>query len=364
MNYQCKCSGIVVKGNKGDGLCEKCGTYYEDISSLKSSQSYKFVIIGKLGEYLFPESMGDELKRHGHKVVYISIFDVWKHIPDYEFEDVKDYGKPMSLKWVEYKHSPDFIFIEQTYIHFLNDVKSKVIYHCREYTHHPDVLDPDLLLFEYPNREEVWKYFYKWEYTKLKRANRIDNLWSAFKPRMFKSVEKKVIDGIVDIGIHVALWRYRDVNGPLRRLEIDEKGRFRSKVVGKEIVQYLKEPIDQDKYIHLLAISEAVMLDMGIVGAFSRRAFEAAYAKTLMFIRVHNKENKDALEGMGLENGINCIFFNNERELAHYRRKLVRGLKNKEEIVKNAYKWSMNHTYEKRCEELLNLIEKHFGDKK
>ena len=276
---------------------------------------------------------------------------MYELIQPYDMSECEENKKPITLRGLEYKYDPDFIFIEQNYMRYKNDCKkTPVIYHHREYTHFPDMVDPDILLFGYPCREEVFNYYYPYEYYQIPI---IDNLWNGVDMDYFKP-KKKVFKGLLDIGWQLKYWQFAEVNGIFARSVIREQERFSKWADKHGLTKRFKPPIGLDKYRELLMGAEAILIDGGTYGWLTRRVFEAAACKTIMVIRVYNKEQFEFYKNIGLKAGKNYIPLANPYEVEEI------DLDGKEVLAENAYEWVKDHTYEKRAKELIKQYERIF----
>jgi len=337
-------------------FCENCEKDYtkEEYDNLK--EYYKIVMIGKWnGPNHFIYQMGKELKKRGHEIIHISRYDMLKEIQAYDLAECTEYKKPIPLRIVEYYHSPDIIFSTQQYMRYDNDCKySKVIYHHREYTNHPDILNPDMMLWGYPYREQFYMMYFPYEYHLCKHKY---DLFCGVNLRDFKPA-KKIYDGLMDIGWHIEAWRFKVVNGPVAEFVIEQQEKFWEEATKKGITERIPPDIDLEQYKVFLAGSKFLLIDGGYYGWYTRRVYEAAACKTVMVIRIYNDDQIKKYNEDGLIDGKNCIFVRNIDELAEVSKKIAKNEYDYQTLADNAYEWVKNHTYKKRADRLLELIAK------
>jgi len=348
----CSCGSEIMVGTNG-GVCSKCKKWHS-LEELAKMEDYLHVLIlGKWnGPNHFVTKLGEALKQMGHKVTHVNRFDMLKYVPDYDLRECEEFKKPIPLRGLEFEYSPDLIFVEQTYMRYKNDCKkTPVFYHHREYTHFPDLLDPDVLLFAYPCREEVFDYYYPYEYHLIKHKY---NLWNGVDIDYFKP-KPKIFDGLIDIGWQVEAWRFAIVNGPMAKNIIEEQERFSNYCKMKGYTNRFDAPVELEKYREILALSKAILIDGGYLGWFTRRVLEAAACKTLMVIRMYSKEQARFYDEVGLKNMENCILFDNEETLktvasdVDYYYDMG--------IPEKAHEWVKQFTYDKVAKKLLNIYE-------
>lgn len=360
MIRRCGSCKEIVSGVGEIIVCMHCGKEYTKEEHEKLSQYYKIAILGKSnGPNHFVVHLTKALKKMGHEVVNMSRYDILKEQYVYDLADCQEHKKPMSLRYIEFKHSPDFIFVEQTYQRYNNDCTfSKVIYHHREYTHYPDLLDPDILTFAYPKREDFYECYFPYEYSLIKHKA---DLWCGVDMSLFYP-KHKIYKGIINIGWHIEPWRFATVNGPVAKVIIEEQARFFDKIKEIGIVTFPHDT-ELEKYMEIIMSSEAILIDGGDFGWLTRRVFEAAASKTLMFIRLFSEEQKEFYEDIGLIHGKNCFLVKNEKEVLEYDRKLKNNEIDVKKIIEEAYEWVKYYDIKKTTKRLVDLYEKFYGSR-
>jgi spore maturation protein CgeB len=367
---KCKKCGekVPIKYNQAcSSYCSDCGEEHTKAELDTLETFYKFLFIGKkVSDNHFITNLRRELKKRGHQTVKVGKAECIKYVPSYDMVRVMDDKLSISLRPFEYHESPDYIFVEQVYYRFKNDTAfTPVIYHNREYTHFPDMTDPDLLLFGYPCREEVFDYYFPFEYSELKREFKVHDLFNAVNLKLFKGDSEVRIKGLVDVGWSQKYWQFACCNGPTAKMVIEEQERFSNYCKKKGYTTRFDAPIEDHKYRELVKFSEAVLIDGGYFGWLTRRIFEAMALKTMVVIRVYSHEQMAFYEKIGLNDGENCILFQFDYQHDIYDigsviTKINTGIYDRNKIVENAYKWvSENHSYKKRTDEFLELIKKY-----
>lgn len=354
-----KCGKELYKGSNG-ALCSGCNHFFK-LNELP--KRYKFVVIGKNIEFgnTFMERLCMKLEEIGHDIIKVDRKEMFSFIRPFEFRDFEENKMAISLRPIEYKYNPDLIIIEQCYYRFKNDIKTPILYHHREYTHFPDVEDPDIITFAYPRREKQFEYYYPYSYRR--KIEKKHNLFVGVDMDMFNPNKNKIIDGKVDIGWAIDYWQFQESNGPFAYDVIEEQKRFAKYCEKKGITRRINPPIDKDQYIEIMERSRSVVIDGGSLGWLTRRIFEAMASKTVPIIRVYNEKQKKFYKGYKLINGENCILFSENFLLGLPNLKEINlNDYNLEEIAENGYKWVKQHTYEKRAKKLLKIYEEYIND--
>lgn len=332
--------------------CMNCGNHINSIEFSKSEWKYKILWFAKIkGTNNFHVRMKHELKKMGHEVTFIHSDEALQFVQSYELLEVQNNHKPISLKPFEYKYNPDVIMVDQTYRVFKNDCENTawVVYRQREFTHFPDMLNPDVLYQGYPMRNEVFKMYYPYEYSKI---NIKGNLFCAVDPELFPVPnQEKSFKGLQDIGWNVKYWQLATCNGPFAKVFIEEQERFSRECRKEGLVNSWEAPIDFDKYREILRNSSAILIDGGYYGWLTRRIFEAAASKTLMVIRIYSPEQLGFYGEIGLND--KAMFINCIEDIEALPLKIETEVRYNK-IVEKAYKWVMeNHTYRHRAEQLV-----------
>lgn len=330
----------------GKYWCSKCKEVKEDYKEI-----YKIAILGKntgkkMGANNYIKGLGRAWRKTGHEVVEISVDELVNYVPEYYFSDTFQRKKKIPLKFIEYYHSPDFIMIEQTYNRFdIDDVKCPVIYQHREYTHFPDVENPDILLGSYPHRTDVFELYFPYEFHKIPY---VDECYVAVDPELFKPVEEKVFKGLTYLGWASPPMNFYTANGILAKAVIYDQMEFIDECSESGFIRYMEMGKGHDYYVDVLGKCEAIVLDCGFVNGIGRTLFEAMMSKTAVFLKVHHPEQLSEYKQMGLEGKV--VFFSDVEEL--------KDAKIPDGMVEEAYKWVLeNHTYDIRAGQVLEKFE-------
>lgn len=336
-------------------LCLKCGTQYTYQEYLELQSFYKIVLLGKhAGENNFTSQLGIHLSKMGHDVHHVNKTNMFKYVHPYDMTECEQNKKPIPLRPLEYVYSPDFILVAQSYLRWENDCeRTPVIYHHREYTHFADLLNPDMLLFGYPCREESYDMYHPYEYSKIKHKR---NLFNGVNPQVFFPKEK-TFKGITQIGWSLEPWRFQAVNGPFAYYVIEEQDKFAKEVRKWGQIRDFEEPVDMEHYKELIRTCEAVIVDGGALGWYTRRVFELSACKTVPVIRIFFQKQLDFYKKEGLIDGENCLFFKTIEDLKDIVDNIESRHFNLKEIGEKAYEWSKDHTYVKVAQKLINLYE-------
>lgn len=356
-------------------ICKDCGNEVKDDSVSKKywcptckevkedyDERYRICILGKAtgldkGENTFIKALGLKISELGHQVIEININDFYSYIPLYDTQECFQYKKPISLRWIEWKYNPDIIYVEQTYNRYSReDVKCTVIYQHREYTHFPDIDDPDILFGSYPFRLDTYEFYNPYNYHKIKYR---DYNLVAVEPKFFSPDRKKVIKGISYIGWAAPFEDFADANGILARSVIEDQQGFMEECRSRGLIKFIEAGKGAGFYIDTLASCEAIIIDSGYVNCFGRTLLEAMASKTLCVIRVHHKAQMDFYKKIGLTDEM-CYFIYEPDDIEEVTKFWDENtFKNERELmIKEAYKWVMsNHTYEVRAKETIEKYE-------
>ncbi|KKM86409.1 hypothetical protein LCGC14_1279310 [marine sediment metagenome] len=354
MLKKCNDCGTVLGKDKKSGYywCIKCKGVREDYD-----MKYKICLLGKntgkgIGKNNFIIKLGEGFTKLGHEVIPIRFGELYDYLQIYDLTECFVDKKEIPLRFISYIHNPDFIMVEQTYNRFdISGVDCPVIYQHREYTHFPDIENPDILLGSYPNRLEVFEYYYPNQYSKIPYC---DDNFVATNPNMFDPNKKKIIKGITMIGWVTNPFNFADANGLFNRMIVEDQVGFYQDCIKKGYITYIKGG-KFERYRELLEQCEAVLIDGGYINAFGRRLFEAMACKTLCIIRVHNTKTRDIFKKMGLTEDM-CYFIYEPEDIQDIY-DTRDGIENPKK-VERAYEWMMNnHTYEIRAKETIEKFE-------
>jgi len=355
MLKKCRDCGTILGKDKKSGhfWCTSCKEVKEEFD-LK----YKICIFGKntgkeVGTNNFIKRVGQALVKEGHEVIGVKFGDIYSHTETWDMTDYFIEKKKIPLTFIDRIYSPDFIYVEQTYNRFdVSDIKCPVIYQHREYTHFPDIENPDMLLESYPNRLKTFEFYHPNQYNKIPYC---DSLFVAVEPDVFNPNREKIIKGITMIGWATNPYNFANANGIWATIVIEDQVSFYQDCVKKGYVTYIKGE-KFTRYKDLLEQCEAVLIDGGHVNAFSRRLFEAIASKTLCIVRVHNVKNREIFKEIGLTSDM-CYFIYNPEDIEELSIQ-IENIKDRESKVEKAYEWMMeNHTYKNRGLELIEKFE-------
>ena len=119
--------------------------------------------------------------------------------------------------------------------------------------------------------------------------------------------------------------------------------------------RYFEEPIDIDHYKELVKTCEAIIVDGGALGWYTRRIFELAACKTVPVIRIFFQKQLDFYKEQGLIDNENCLFFKTIEDLKDLIDNIESRHINLEEIGERVYEWSKKHRYIHVAKKLINF---------
>lgn len=290
-------------------------------------------------------------RREDHEIIELEIGDIYKTIPPYDFLECIKRKKPISLKLIEYEHSPDFIFIEQLYLRFdVTDLTVPVIYLHREYTHFADVLNPDILFAAYPYRLETFELYHPYEYSKIPYR---DHNYMAVDLEYHEPNENKEMFGIYHIGLQIEIWEFAKANGPFAEMAYEDMAYFAHECIDNGYCKSIPTGLQAVEFHKRLSQCEAILLDNGRFNTLCRRFFEAMASKTLCVIRIYNKDQERLYKEIGLTEDM-CYFIHTPEDVG----KISYTKEEWKSKIDKAYEWvCKNHTYEIRAREVLEKFE-------
>ena len=285
--------------------------------------------------------------------------ELYKMVPMYDHINCFHNKKPINIKDIQYRHDPDFIYIEQLYQRLnIDEITCPVIYQHREYTHFPDIRNPDMLLASYHYRLRAFEFYLPWEYHNIPY---VDYNLIAVNTDEVKPVEKKTLEGITHIGTSLPFWQFREAGGPFGKMVMDSQTEFWDECIDKGYCSHIPAELKGKDYIDMMSRCEALLYDAGRLNIFTRRLVEAMTAKTLLIIRVYTGYQKNVYKEMGLTDEM-CYFIQKPEDIKN----ILKEWRADEEIaevtrkakVNRAYEWVIkNHTYKVRARELLEKFE-------
>lgn len=356
MLKKCKDCKNILGNDRKTGLfwCTKCKEVKEEYD-LK----YKICILGKntgkdTGKNNIIKKLGSELSLLGHEIIEIRFGELYDYIYVWNTTEHFIEKRKISLEFIDHIHSPDFIIVEQTYNRFdISGVNCPVIYLHREYTHFPDIEDPDMLLELYPNRLKTFEFYHPNQYAKIPYC---DKLFVAVDPALFNPNKEKTIKYISMIGWSTNPYNFIEANGIWAAMVIEDQVAFYQECIKNGYVTYIKGGKFQ-RYRGLLEQCEAVLIDAGYVNCIGRRMFEAMASKTLCIIRVHNIKTKELFNEIGLTDEM-CYFIYEPDDILMILHDWDITSKRRNEMVEKAYKWAFEkHTYKVRAKQLIKKFE-------
>jgi len=305
----------------------------------------------KVGYSNFINCMGRALERLGHIVIYLSDDDIYKIVPQYDFVDCLHDKKPINIKQIQYEHDPDFIYVEQMYYALdVSEVTCPVIYQHREYTHFPDILNPDMLLASYHWRLRVFEFYHPWEYSRIPYKN---YNFVAVDTELVKPIEVKTEEGIWHIGLSIPMWQFREANGMFGDMVMEDQEIFWNHCIDEGYVHYYPTGLQGTDFITQLGRTEAILYDAGRFAGVSRRLFEAMASKTLCVVRVYTKLQENFYKEIGLTDDM-CFFVQTPEDIG----KIVYTEEEYQNMVNKAYDWVIkNHTYDVRAKRFIEMYE-------
>ena len=318
-------------------------------------ERYRIVIMGKnggkrIGRFNFINCMGREIEKLGHEVIYLADDFLYGIVPQYDFVECFHHKKSINIKQIQYEFDPDFIYIEQMYYRLdISEITCPVIYQHREYTHFPDIINPDILLASYFWRLQVFEFYYPYEYKKIKYK---DYMYVAVDADYIKPVEEKTMVGITHIGGRIHMWQFKDANGMFGRMVMDGQTDFWNKCIDEGYCAHIPVGLGVDDFLKMLGRCEALLYDAGRFAGVSRRLFEAMASKTLCIIRVHSKMQEKLYKSLGLTDEM-CFFIKTPEDVG----KISFTEEERIEMANKAYEWVIaNHTYEVRAGQLIEVF--------
>lgn len=348
---------VGLDRTSGKWWCSKCKEVKEEFD-----EKYRIVVLGKntgrdRGTNNFAKCIAREWKLMGHEVIEVNRDILSECTPDYDMENCIRFKKPIDIKLIQYRHDPDFMFIEQLYEKMdISNVTCPVIYQHREYTHFPDIDKPDILLGSYPGRVHIFEQYNPWNYHQIKYR---DTNYVAVYPPFFPPVENKILIGIYYMGWSLDPARFIASNGLIAKMVIEDQVNFMNECINKGYVHYVKGELGPAHYRDMVGKMEAIIIDGGHINGFGRTMFEAMLKKTLCIVRVHNELHRENYKQMGLTKEM-CYFIDNVDDLEILTEDWDDEdyAKDRAKKVEKAYDWVMeNHTYEVRAKETLEKFE-------
>lgn len=356
MLKKCKDCGNVLGKDKKSGhfWCTSCKEVKEEYS-----MKYKICILGKntgkeSGRNNFINRLGDELVKLEHEVIPLRFGELYDYIPMWNLTECFVNKKKISLRFIDHVYSPDFIIVEQTYNRFdIDGITCPVIYIHREYTHFPDIENPDMLLGSYPNRLQAFEFYYPNQYSQIPYC---DELLVAVDPDTFNPNREKLIKGITMLGWATNPYNFANANGIFARMVIEDQVAFYQDCIKKGYCEY----INGGKFLNfknLLEQCEAILIDGGYINAYGRRLFEAMASKTLCIVRVHGVQTKQIYEKLGLTDDM-CYFVYDPEDIGLIQSDWDLNTEKHKKMVDKAYDWVMNnHIYKCRAKKLIEKFE-------
>ena len=337
----------------------------------EEQRKLRILFVNIANSYAFSQKMCFAFKRLGHTTHLIESLQT---IVDYlnskknpiSINFFSAMGNPFSIKelikFKGYKEEDlDLIFIEQGMFYFeknaycpplgwttLTPLTVPVVYYHRDLWNEVFMRFSDLLLYRFANHRTALQYVSRqvWSNTifKLQFRNAVDlRDWDPNREKEYK--------GLNFIGTRIPLERYLARDYVQRDYYKDTY----------DIVEYCREhkiaqvhdyyKMKFPEYHAILERCEALLFIPGKNAYLSRRLYEAAACKCMLFMYVPSEFAKLQYERvLGLTHGLNCVMFENKEQLKN----LWIMYKNKrKKIVENAYEWvSKSHTYDLRALEL------------
>lgn len=357
----------------------------------KAQKKLKILFINIDNSYGFSQKMRHCLKRLGHKVELIlclsSIVAYLNAKGNPQLRPTSFYsamGNPFSIyELITFKgfdpEEFDIIFMEQAMFYYEKDVydpymgwnkyrefKTPVIYYHRDLWNECFIRFFDLLLYRFANHRTSLQYVSRavWGNTpfKLQFLNAVSlKDWDYKKEKEYK--------GLNYVGTQRPLERYM-VGDYVQRDYLIDTYAITEYCRNNDIAtihDYYKMKFAE--YHYILERCEALLFIPGRNAYLSRRLYEAAACKCMLFIYVQSEFAPGIPNGfakqqyekiLGLTHGLNCVMFDDMKKLKN----LWIMYKNKRaKMVQKAYEWVQNrHTYDIRAKSLekifYQLIEK------
>ncbi len=350
---KCKeCGQLIGKDRKTDKYwCPNCKEIREEFDG-----RLRIVVLGKnagkkKGKRNFIVCMARELRGLGHNVIELSNDVLYNSVPQYDFENCFHNKKPINIKFIQYKYDPDFIYVEQMYMRMdISEITCPVIYQHREYTHFPDIVDPDILLATYHWRLRIFELYHPWEYHNIPYK---DYNYCAVNDDECKPVEKKTQEGITHIGLMIPMIQFRLANGPFGDMVMEDQEVFWEKCTASGYINTIPVGLLPDEFLDMVGRCEALLYDAGRFGGISRRLFEMMALKTIPIIRIHSNMQLQLYKEIGLTEEI-CFFVQTVEDIG----KIKFTEEERKTMADKGYEWVIkNHTYKVRAKELVEKYE-------
>ncbi len=316
----------------------------------------KFAIIGIDTPNSVEVKLTKALKNLGHSVYLLSRDEIVKrYCPTvFKLSYHLTMKYPIDLREILPMDVYDMIIICHNDFVFNNpqDSSTKVLYIHRDMLTYPSCFNPDILAYNYPNRDHIFWHFYPqlWH-----TPNKI-YIHMAVDPEEFNPHREKDLTGLNYVPVKTSFSTLHDKHNDffwdfIDKELTDQEELYCSngfvRVNGGDHANY-------KEYKDYLERSEAFIHLSYSVFYGGRRVLESAACKTLAVIRVNNEEASKYYEELGFEINVNCLMFGiNPPIIDNYRE-----CKEYYEYTENAYNLVLErHTYDNRAQQIAELIE-------
>ena len=260
---------------------------------------------------------------------------------------------PISKAIRHLSEKPELIIVDEPSLYFYNNVDIPVFYAHREFKRPPKVYYPDIGLFWHRG---ITRYFKKM-FAPHWAANtpKLMELHPAVEPTQFKLV-KKTIPGISNFAGREKLGELIHMKELTATALVRESYRKMLKVISYGI-NYIKNSrggLTDLEFRTALAQCEACWVLQPSSQYISRRMLEAMLCKTVVILKLENKEHEDTFTRMGFNKNEHYINIEKLSDLKDLQKSW--NYAHHSDMVKKAYKVVMeNHTFINRAELLIEL---------
>jgi hypothetical protein len=252
-------------------------------------------------------------------VTTFSISNIFEHfVPVQRKERVMRWKEPVLLSdCVSERPDIDVLIIEQSYLHYINDLSIPVIYKHNEMFSPPTCWTPDIILY---NNYEMFDFVHQYYPNYHSKIKRFAYSYPAAEPAYFNPNRKKPIK-FVNIGPPTDTFdkRRRDfIWNNMQDFHNKVQACFRDEGLGTDITDHDIKP---SEYKDLLETSEFVLISNNWGTYLGRRQCEALAAGCIPVMMVENQDCMRNVTEYGFIDGSNCLMFadlEQLREAARY----------------------------------------------
>jgi hypothetical protein len=301
-------------------------------------------IIGYEGANSWAPLMAEAFNKLKYEVTHFSISRIRDAMDPLTKDDYLQWKRPFSIKSAihGYEDRLDILFVEQSFIHFMNDIEIPVVYHHTELTTPLTVRHPDYLSMKIPEMENFIHSYHPWEYHQIRYH--YYHFPQAYPPHYANDFPKDIpisyIGAPADMFDRKRDWVWNLMCQPMWNIEEHIKLWANPKVYVYDDQD--DEPATHAVYNEMMARSQFVVLTAHMGVYIGRRHMEALACKTIPIIWTENGEAKRWLNQLGfIEEGKeqNCYFFSDTAQL----KALIETVEYDAEIAERGYKMLTEH---------------------